>query len=157
RFVADAATDLPFPHGGVVGYLAYEFGRFTEPLRHIAARTSALPLAVLRRHDPVLVFERNRGQWALACRTPSSARAPWLERLPGAPPAGPRSLARGPLVPVVERGRVLDAMARVLASLAAGDVSQVNLTQPFSAPLAAPAWALLAALARRHPAPYTAY
>src|SRR5262249_44148183 len=30
RFVAEG-TALPFPYGGAVGYLAYEFGRFTEP------------------------------------------------------------------------------------------------------------------------------
>src|SRR5262245_41342114 len=33
RFVGEAAIDAPFPYGGVVGYLAYEFGRFTEPPR----------------------------------------------------------------------------------------------------------------------------
>ena len=49
------------------------------------------------------------------------------------------------------------AVRDILAYLAAGDCYQVNLTQPFTAPLAAPAWALLDRLARRHPAPYTAY
>ncbi|TMB03820.1 MAG: aminodeoxychorismate synthase component I, partial [Deltaproteobacteria bacterium] len=32
RFVAEGPP-LPFPYGSAVGYLAYEFGRFTEPGR----------------------------------------------------------------------------------------------------------------------------
>src|SRR5215470_4856722 len=31
RFVAAEPSPLPFPHGGVVGFLAYEFARFIEP------------------------------------------------------------------------------------------------------------------------------
>ena len=155
RFVGSVPADAPFPYGGVIGWLAYEFGRFTEPPRRIEPPRPALPLAVLRRYDAVLAFDRSRGQWALASRT--SSRAPWLERLAVPPPVWSGPLARAPLAPVVPREKMLDAIARVHKYLVAGDVYQVNLTQPFSAPLAAPAWALLGALARRHPAPYSAY
>jgi para-aminobenzoate synthetase component 1 len=155
RFVDGVPRDAPFPYAGVIGWLAYEFGRFTEPPRRSAPRRPAVPLAVLRRYDALLVFDRNRAQWALASRT--SSRAPWLERLAAPPPVWSGPLARAPLAPVVPRERMLAALARIREYLVAGDVYQVNLTQPFAAPLAAPAWALLAALARRHPAPYSAY
>jgi para-aminobenzoate synthetase component 1 len=46
---------------------------------------------------------------------------------------------------------------RILDDLAAGDAYQVNLTQPFAAPLAVPAWRLFGALMRRHPVPHAAY
>src|SRR5437867_5145963 len=32
RFVCAEPSSLPFPHGGVVGFLASEFARFTAPL-----------------------------------------------------------------------------------------------------------------------------
>src|SRR5207247_9853715 len=49
------------------------------------------------------------------------------------------------------------AVRRILDYLAAGDAYQVNLTQPFTAPLAGPAWTLYARLATRHPVPHHAY
>jgi para-aminobenzoate synthetase component I len=60
-------------------------------------------------------------------------------------------------VPLVSPARQLASVRRILDYLAAGDAYQVNLTQPFAAPLAAPAWALFTRLARRHPVPHGAY
>jgi para-aminobenzoate synthetase component 1 len=157
EFVADEPGDLPFPYAGVVGYLAYEFGRFTEPPRDGAPADPDVPLAVLRRHDPVLVHERSRGQYALVCRDGASARAPWLEGLAAPPPVWEGPIAGAPLAPLLPRERYLAAARRVLDYLAAGDAYQVNLTQPFAAPLVGPPWALFAALARRHPVPHGAY
>jgi para-aminobenzoate synthetase component 1 len=159
RFVAETAVDpaLPFPQGGgTVGYLAYELGQLVEPAVG-ALRPPALPLAVLRRYDPVLVYDRTRGQYALVSARPAGARAPWLERLAAPVPAWNRPLAAAPLAPLAPAASYLEAVRRVLAYLAAGDVYQVNLTQPFAAPLAGPPWALFVALARRHAMPYGAY
>ena len=159
RFVAETPVDpsLPFPlAGGVVGYLAYELGAHTEPTAGVSRR-AAEPLAVLARHDPFLVFDRTRGQWALASVDAGRVRAPWLERLSAPTPAWGGGLAAAPLAarttPASHRG----AVRRILVYLAAGVAYQVNLTLPFEAPLAGPAWALYARLARRHPAPYGAY
>ena len=156
RFVAAARGDLPFPHGGVIGYLAYEVGRFSEP-RLRDGPTLDLPLAVLSRYDPILVYERARAQYTLACATAESARAAWLERLAVPAPVWEGPLAAAPLAALLSRDCYLTAVRRVLDYLAAGDAYQVNLTQPFAAPLAAPPWALFAALARRHPVPHCAY
>ena len=156
-FVAESASELPFPYGGVVGYLAYELGRFTEPPRDGAVAAPDVPLAVLSRYDPILVYDRSRAQYGLACTDPASARAPWLERLAAPVPTWTGPIAAGRLEPLLSRERYLAAVRRVLDYLAAGDVYQVNLTQPFTAPLAAPAWRLFAELVRRHPAPYCAY
>ena len=156
RFVAEGPP-LPFPYGGAVGYLAYELGRFTAPSRDGAARAPDVPLVVISHYDPVLVHDRSRGQYALACAEPASARVPWLERLAAPAPAWEGPIATGPLAPLLPRERYLAAVRRILDYLAAGDAYQVNLTQPYAAPLAAPAWALFAALARRHPVPHGAY
>ena len=156
RFVAEGPS-LPFPYGSAVGYLAYELGRFTEPGRDGGPPAPDGPLAVLSRYDPVLAYDRSRAQYTLVCAEPASARVAWLERLAAPAPAWDGALARAPLAPLLPRERYLAAVRRILDYLAAGDVYQVNLTQPWAAPLAAPAWALFAALARRHPVPHGAY
>src|SRR6266446_3268711 len=156
RFVAEGPP-LPFPYGSAVGYLAYELGRFTEPARDGRPPAPGGPLAVLSRYDPVLAYDRSRAQYTLVCAEPASARVAWLERLAAPAPAWDGTLATAPLAPLLPRERYLAAVRRILDYLAAGDVYQVNLTQPYAAPLAAPAWALFAALARRHPVPHGAY
>jgi para-aminobenzoate synthetase component 1 len=146
---------LPFPLGaGVVGYLAYEAGRGTAP----RARRHAcpVPLAVLRRYDPLLVFDQTARQWSVLASDPARARSPWLERLTD-PPAIPDVPRAGTLAAGWSARRHRAAVERILEYLAAGDAYQVNLTQPFTAPFAAPAWTLHARLARTHPAPYGAY
>jgi para-aminobenzoate synthetase component 1 len=154
QFVREAPAGVPFPLGSVVGYLAYELGRFTEPQAMSSAPAPDVPLAVLSRYDPVLVYDRGRGQYALACQEPDAARAPWLERLAAPAPVWDAPLAGGPLGPNGTPERYRSAVERVLAYLAAGDAYQVNLTQPYTARLGAPAWALFARLA---PAPFSAY
>src|SRR5262249_28318761 len=109
RFVAETPIDagLPFPlAGGVVAALAYECGRAQ---------------AVLRRYDPLLVWDHRRAQYALLTIDPSRARPAWLERVatPAAPSGAP--LGAAPLAPLVSADRYRAAVERILAYLAAGD------------------------------------
>src|SRR5438132_7476717 len=71
RFVAEtplADPTLPFPlRGGVVGCLGYELGRLIEPAADGFAPRGELPLAMLRRYDPIVAYDRSRGQYALLC------------------------------------------------------------------------------------------
>ena len=142
--------------GGVIGYLAYELGRFTTRAR-VPVRDVAVPLAVLRRYDPLLAYDRTRRQYHLVSSDPAGARAAWLERLTLPAPAWSGPLATAPLAAQWSAEEYRRGVARVHEHLAAGDCYQVNLTQPFLAPLAAPAWVLHDRLARRHPVPYGAY
>jgi para-aminobenzoate synthetase component I len=154
------ALDLPFPlGGGAVGYLAYELGQYTAWPAHRRSSQAArdVPLAVLARYDPLLVYERSRGQYLLLCDHPESASVAWLGRLTtsASHPEGP--LATSALAAPWSVDGYDAAAWRILAYLAAGDAYQVNLTQPFTTALAAPAWALYTRLATRHPVPYGAY
>jgi anthranilate/para-aminobenzoate synthase component I len=112
EFVRDtplAEPALPFPlAGGVIGYLAYELGSPPAP------DGGQLPAAVLRRYDPVLVYDHTRAQYTLLASTSERARAPWLERLatPARPWDGP--LATGPLTPSLSLERYRTAVRRIL-------------------------------------------
>jgi para-aminobenzoate synthetase component 1 len=150
RETAVAEPGLPFPlGGGIVGYLAYELG---------AGRgVPDVPLAVLRRYDPLVVYDRLRAQYTLVASDAEAARAPWLERL-GAPLAEhDEARAADALLPLMPAEGYRAAVRRILEYLAAGDAYQVNLTQPFTAPSAVPPAILYRRLARRHPMPYGAY
>jgi len=146
----------PFPlGGGAVGFLGYELG---SRAHGVAAPRGTLPLAMLAHHDPILAWDVARQQYALVCRDADGARAAWLERLAApAPPHGDGPVARGPLAAVVAPEHYRGSVRRILDYLAAGDAYQVNLTQPFAAPLAAPAARLFTELAARHPVPHAAY
>ncbi|MCW5890978.1 MAG: anthranilate synthase component I family protein [bacterium] len=157
RFVAAAPPvgDLPFPlGGGVVACLTYELGTAIAS-RPLPIRTTG-PLAVLRRYDPLVVYDRTRRQYALATSDPSRC-VPWLDRLAAPVVAADAALAAGPLAAGMTPAAHHAAVERIRALLAAGDCYQVNLTLPFTAPLAGPAWALFARLARRHPVAGGAY
>jgi para-aminobenzoate synthetase component 1 len=146
-------TTLPFPlGGGLLACLAYELGRHT--VAGLRSPTTAGPLAVLRRYDPLLVFDRRRRQYVLVG---STTAPPWLARLAAPPPDFDGPLATAELCPGFSRAAYRDAVARILAYLRAGDAYQVNLTQPFTTRLAGPDWELFARLATRHPAPYGAF
>ncbi|MGH7895134.1 MAG: chorismate-binding protein, partial [Candidatus Binatia bacterium] len=158
RFVAGAPqadATLPFPlAGGVVACLTYELGAATVP--GIVQRDPGMPLAILRRYDPMLVHDRSTGAYALLT-SDAGMRAPWLERLTAPAPAWQGPLASRELSATLGRAAYEAAVERIHDYLCAGDAYQVNLTQPFTVPLDGPAWALYARLARRHPVPYGAY
>src|SRR5262245_55005523 len=81
---------LPFPlAGGVVACLAYELGAWLVP--GVPRRATGESLAVLRRYDPLLVFEHRRRTWTLVGST--SATPAWLERLDAPIPTWDRALA----------------------------------------------------------------
>ena len=113
RFVAQAPrndTALPFPlAGGVVTCLAYEF-RVTFALRPIP-HASVRPLAVLRRYDPLLAYDRRRAQWSLLTTDPAAARVPWLERLSAPAPAWYGPLGAAPLAAELVAERYRDEVA----------------------------------------------
>ena len=148
-----AEPTLPFPlGGGVVGCFAYELGAAAVP--GLARSAASGPLAVLRRYDPLLVFDHRRGEYMVVGTRTAPA---WLERLAAPTPVWDGALAATELRAAFDREAYRAAIARIHAYLRAGDVYQVNLTQPFTVPLLAPAWALYARLAARHPAAYAAY
>jgi para-aminobenzoate synthetase component 1 len=158
-FVAETpAADprLPFPlGGGVVACLTYELGAAIapRPVRHAGHE----PLAVLRRYDPIVLWDRRSATWSLLAVDRHAAAAQWLRRLTGTPPSWTGPLATAPLAAGLPVDGYRAAVRRILDYLAAGDCYQANLTQAFTASLTGPPWAVFHRLTRAHPAPHAAY
>ena len=154
-FVREApVADLPFPlRGGIVGYLAYELGHWTVP--HITHRAPHEPLALLRRYDPLWIFDHHQRRWSRLGSDVDDQLATLRTLIPPFDDRAP--LASAPLTPAWTADTYGVGLQRIQEHLAAGDIYQANLTLPYSAPFAGPAWALCQRLARRHPVPYTAY
>jgi para-aminobenzoate synthetase component 1 len=104
-------------------------------------------LALLRRYDPLLVFDRLRDRWTLVG---DGGEPAWLERLRSPAPVWTGVLATGELRATFERDAYRAAVGRILDYLRAGDAYQVDLTQAFTVPLLGPAWALFGRLAAPH-------
>jgi len=143
----------PLLRAGMIGFLAYEAGRPVAPRARRLA--SPLPAALVRRYDPLVVFDRPRGHWDLVWQG-SPRSVAWLERLgrqaPPPPPIPPVALA-----PAWSAERHGHGVGTIRDYLAAGDIYQANLTMPFRAPLDVPAWVVFDAMARRHPAAHAAF
>jgi para-aminobenzoate synthetase component 1 len=143
--------------GGIASAFAYDLKHATERLAR-RLPWPATPLLFAAAYDWSYRADRRRGRaWIAAASAAGLERAlAWYASTDGplaaagAPPALPGAL--------LDRERYGELLARVQAYIAAGDVYQVNLAQPFH--LAVPrhaAPALLAAWTETYPMPYAAY
>jgi anthranilate/para-aminobenzoate synthase component I len=132
RWMTDRLAVSRSPDMRWVGYLSYDLGRLFETIPARAVDDLGLPL--------FRFSLQYRGEGELP-RDLGSAPAP--------PPAAvPHS--------TFTRGQYLDAVARAIEYIAAGDVFQVNLSQRFSTPLCEHPAKLYARLRRQSPAWYGA-
>ncbi|MFZ6049431.1 aminodeoxychorismate synthase component I [Pseudomonas sp. CR3202] len=154
-----AGTELPFV-GGLIGYLAYDFGRRVEHLPEQAIDDLQLPDARLGLYAWALVSDHQ-------ARTSQLVFHPSLDgnerqRLialfsePGSAPAGPFRL-RAPFRANLEESTYRQAIERVQAYIQAGDCYQVNFTQRFQAPCEGDPWTAYQALRAACPTPFAGY
>ncbi|MFP4203978.1 MAG: aminodeoxychorismate synthase component I [Opitutales bacterium] len=161
--VPEADCPIPFP-GGAVGFLAYDYGRQIERLPAGSVDDRALPDLYFGLYDGLVALERRTGRlWVVALgirgsaeqtineiesvvRTPVKRRA-ISQRLPGA----------GGWEWNIGRNAYLEAVRRVRAYIASGDVYQVNLSRRARRPFAGEAEPLYRALRAGNPAPYGAW
>jgi len=166
---------VPFAPGWI-GYIGYEMGRHIERLPGRAVRDTALPDLRLGFYDAVAVFDAIQASWFLYSLVfdeppPGAGEASGLQRhmltetpaeageyRPVRPEQAdaamrPAADARSPFAPEVYQ----DTVAKCVDYIAAGDIFQVNLSQRFTAPLAADPLDIYRILRRRNPAWYAAY
>ncbi len=180
KLLARSALELPAPlppmAAGLFGYLGYDMVRFIERLPDKAPDPLATPDALLVRPTVVAVFDNVTGEITLV--TPARARgrqsaaqayAAAVERVGRVARTLERPLARRPpapqtppAAPAEPRSNTAPADYRAVvetckAYARAGDVFQVVPSQRFSAPFAAPPFALYRALRRLNPSPFLYY
>jgi para-aminobenzoate synthetase component 1 len=158
-----AAWNLPDLAGMPIatGFLSYDLGRSFERIRGRELPPSPWPLLEFRFYDAFAAFDGATGRaevWArdeqAAGRLAGDLRQPGEAEAAEGPPEGV-----GPIAEMEPPRRHLEAVARALEYIRAGDIYQVNLARrlgcPFLAPPGeAPAGSLFLRLERTAPAPH---
>lgn len=152
--------DLPFA-GGLIGYLAYDFGRRLERFDVAATDDLHLPDAQLGLYAWALISDHQlqTSQLIFHPALPDAERQRLIivfEAPKRASPGAPFTLAHamtGDWTPAHYRA----AFERVQTYIHAGDCYQINLTQRFRAPCQGDAWAAYQALRAACPTPFSAF
>ncbi|MEM6799302.1 MAG: aminodeoxychorismate synthase component I [Planctomycetota bacterium] len=183
---AETVAGLPPFQGGAAGLLGYEIGRSLEPVPPAHHDEFQLPLLAVGLYDVVVAFDHGQNRaWVISQglpeSSPSERRARAAERLRRvlslldgeAPalrqPAATEIVAAENLAPqhaVRQAGNVtsdfswagyLEAVARAVEYIHAGDVFQVNLSQRLITPSNRHPVETYLALRERNPAPFAGY
>jgi para-aminobenzoate synthetase component 1 len=161
RFGLPAGAGDDTPPAGLFGYLAYDLKDHLERLPRTCVDDLQLPTMLLHAPSVLLAVDRDGG--GVTVTTPRRGRPGeagladrLVARLVAPAPAHAPAVAGRP-TSSVPRAAYEQAVARIVAAIAAGDVYQVNYTQRLRAPMRGHAFALLRRLFARNPAPFFAY
>jgi len=180
-------AELPPFQGGAAGYVAYDWGMMLERVPRPRYDDLAVPDLLLGLYDWVIAWDHAAGRaWIISTGIPergaarerrAAQRLSFVrERVGGLPERLRRFVAQGdppranqtaapsypvPDVPGVRsnftREGYLDAVARVIEYVYAGDIFQANLSQRLQAPLVGAPLDLYRRLRQRNPAPFSAF
>jgi len=152
--------DLRLPFGaGLVGYLAYDYGRQLESLPCLARHDIALPDLSFGLYDWSLVSDHQLQRCWLVChpQVPSARQQALLRQLDShAAPRQAFSLCE-PFAAEQGKAQYAEAFARVQDYIQAGDCYQINLAQRFSSHYQGDPLSAYCALRERSPTPFSAY
>lgn len=171
RQMATPGLPLPFK-GGVVGYLAYDLGRYIERLPNWAKDDLPFPEAYLAFYATVLGIDHREGKvYAAVHGFPASGTEAWKlahlrlkeveERLrlvrPLAPVDHKGTSHREEIFSLFTREAYCRAVERAREYIASGDIFEVNLSQRFETVLNFSPLELYLRLRQVNPAPFAAY
>ena len=152
--------DLRLPFGaGLVGYLAYDYGRQLESLPCLARHDIALPDLSFGLYDWSVVSDHQLQRCWLVChpQVPSAREQALLRQLDSnAAPRQAFSLCE-PFAAEQGKAQYAEAFARVQDYIQAGDCYQINLAQRFSSRYQGDPLSAYCALRERSPTPFSAY
>ncbi|MEE2799503.1 MAG: aminodeoxychorismate synthase component I [Pseudomonadota bacterium] len=152
--------DLRLPFGaGLVGYLAYDYGRQLESLPCLARHDIALPDLSFGLYDWSVVSDHQLQRCWLVChpQVPSARQQALLRQLDShAAPRQAFSLCE-PFAAEQGKAQYAEAFARVQDYIQAGDCYQINLAQRFSSHYQGDPLSAYCALRERSPTPFSAY
>ena len=155
-----AGIDLPFA-GGLLGYLAYDFGRRIEVLPAQARDDLGLGDALFGLYAWALISDHQArtSQLVFHPGLPGAEQARLLalfERPPADGDGAPFALL-APFQAAIEPPRYAEAIARIQAYIASGDCYQVNYAQRFQAGYQGDPWQAYGALRGACPTPFSGY
>ena len=152
--------DLRLSFGaGLVGYLAYDYGRQLESLPCLARHDIALPDLSFGLYDWSVVSDHQLQRCWLVChpQVPSAREQALLRQLDSnAAPRQAFSLCE-PFAAEQGKAQYAEAFARVQDYIHAGDCYQINLAQRFSSRYQGDPLSAYCALRERSPTPFSAY
>ena len=152
--------DLRLPFGaGLIGYLAYDYGRQLESLPCLARHDIALPDLSFGLYDWSVVSDHQLQRCWLVChpQVPSAREQALLRQLDSnAAPRQAFSLCE-PFAAEQGKAQYAEAFARVQDYIHAGDCYQINLAQRFSSRYQGDPLSAYCALRERSPTPFSAY
>jgi para-aminobenzoate synthetase component I len=161
---------LPPFQTGAAGYFAYDLGRHLERLPAHRIDDQPLPDLLMGFYDWTIAFDHaEKRAYIMASgypapsepvrRSQAAARIAEIRERLARPAALPSRPVIAPPRPDLERSAYETMVRRTIDYILAGDIYQANITQRFSATLAAEddPFALYCALRRRNPAPFAAY
>lgn len=157
---APADAELPFV-GGLIGYLAYDFGRRLEQLPAHSRDDLDLADARFGLYGWALLSDHLLGSSQLLFHPAlPPAERQRLCRLFAAPPPerqSPRFRLGRPFRADLQQSAYRQAIERIQAYILAGDCYQVNFTQRFQAPCSGDPWAAYLALRKACPTPFAGF
>ena len=153
------SSPLPFA-GGLIGYLAYDFGRLLEPLPTQAIDDLHLPSARLGLYTWALISDHLQQTSQLvfhpSLNDAERQRLIDLFEQPAAQEQTTFSLSQ-PFAPDISAEDYRHAIERIHAYIQAGDCYQVNFAQRFRAQYSGDSWAAYQALRVACPTPFAGY
>ena len=159
---AEAPADTPLPFvGGLIGMLAYDFGRRLEELPHLRADDCALPAARLGLYAWALISDHQlqRSHLVFHPSIGEAERRRIIVLFDAEQPSDdvPSFQLHGPFQADIKATDYQQAIARIQAYIQAGDCYQVNFAQRFRARCSGDAWAAYLQLRAACPTPYAAF
>ncbi len=154
-------VELPFA-GGLLGYLAYDFGRRIEALPEQARDDLGFGDAVFGLYGWALISDHQARTSQLVFHPSLSAaeQARLLALFEHPPEEGREHAPFALLAPFqanIDQQRYAEAIGRIQAYIASGDCYQVNYAQRFQAPYQGDAWQAYGALRAACPTPFSGY
>ncbi|SEI48730.1 aminodeoxychorismate synthase component I [Pseudomonas sp. NFR16] len=153
------SSPLPFA-GGLIGYLAYDFGRLLEPLPSLASDDLHLPGARLGLYPWALISDHQTRTSQLVFHPALDAAE--RQRLIGlfTGPAAEHDASfklSAPFAADIDADQYRRAIERIHAYIQAGDCYQVNFAQRFRAAYQGDPWSAYGALRKACPTPFAGY
>ena len=154
-------VELPFA-GGLLGYLAYDFGRRIEALPEQARDDLGFGDAVFGLYGWALISDHQArtSQLVFHPALPVVEQARLLalfEHPPGEAQEHAPFALLAPFQANIDQQRYAEAIGRIQAYIASGDCYQVNYAQRFQAPYQGDAWQAYGALRAACPTPFSGY